>query len=61
MLQNCYPLSLMARPNKPERYPWKPFPVKSWNLRARPEPTQLEHLSDASSWVSSWGYQQMLE
>ncbi len=28
--------------------PWKPFPVRSSNLRARPEPTKLEHLSDAS-------------
>ncbi len=28
--------------------PWKPFPVRSLNLRARPEPTQLEDLSDAS-------------
>ncbi len=27
---------------------WKPFPVRSQNLRARPEPTQLEHLSGAS-------------
>jgi hypothetical protein len=26
----------------------KPFPVGSLNLRARPEQTQLEHLSDAS-------------
>jgi hypothetical protein len=29
-------------------WPWKPFPVRSWNLRARPEPTQLERLSGAS-------------
>jgi hypothetical protein len=29
-------------------HPWKPFPVRSYNLRARPETTQLEHLSDAS-------------
>jgi hypothetical protein len=29
-------------------YTWKPFPVRSSNLRARPERTQLEHLSDAS-------------
>jgi len=28
--------------------PWKPFPVRSYNLRARPEPTQLEHFPDAS-------------
>ncbi len=28
--------------------PWKPFLVRSQNLRARLEPTQLEHLSDAS-------------
>ncbi len=27
---------------------WKPFPVGSWNLRARPEQTQSEDLSDAS-------------
>ncbi len=28
--------------------PWKPFPVRSYNLRARLEQTQLEDLSDAS-------------
>ncbi len=28
--------------------PWKPFPVRSLNLRARPEPTKFEHLSDTS-------------
>jgi hypothetical protein len=34
------------RPNKLECL--KPFPVRSYNLRARPEPTQLEQISDAS-------------
>ena len=39
----------MTRPNKLERVcPWQPSPVGSYNLRARPEPTQLEDLSDAS-------------
>ncbi len=28
--------------------PWKPFPAGSKNLRSRPEPTQVEHLSDTS-------------
>jgi hypothetical protein len=38
----------MTRPNKLEGLSLKPFPVRSLNLTARPEPAQLEHLSDAS-------------
>ncbi len=38
----------MTWPNKLEGLPWKPFPVGPKNLRARPEPTQSEDLSDAS-------------
>ncbi len=29
-------------------FPCKPFPVRSYNLRARPQQTQMEELSDAS-------------
>jgi hypothetical protein len=38
----------MTRPNKLRVCTWKPFPVRSYNLRARPEQTKLEDLSDAS-------------
>jgi hypothetical protein len=38
----------MMRPNKLECLSLETLSSQSWNLRARPEPTQLEHLSDAS-------------
>ncbi len=42
-------LSFFVCDDKGQRVcPWKPFPVRSQNLRARPEPMQLERLSDAS-------------
>ncbi len=43
--ETFFPSPLITRPNKLECLS---FPVKSLNLRARPEPTQLEHLSNAS-------------
>jgi hypothetical protein len=38
----------MMRLNKLEGLSLEPFPVRSWNLRARLQPTQLEHLLDES-------------
>jgi hypothetical protein len=38
----------MTRPNKLECLPLETLSIGSKNLRARPEPTQLDHLSDAS-------------
>jgi hypothetical protein len=48
MLKNFFPSSLMMRPNKLERLSLETLSSQVLEFKARPEPTQLEHLSDAS-------------
>jgi hypothetical protein len=48
MLLNFFASSLMMRPDKLERLSLETLSSQSKNLRARAEPTQLEHLSDTS-------------
>jgi hypothetical protein len=43
--ETFFPSSLMMRPNKLEGCPWKPFPVRSLNLWARPEQTQWKGIN----------------